>query len=216
MGNGLQGKERYCWWEKTGSGKSATGNTHPSYNTKSMRKAKGLFAGRSMVVVDTPGFRVTLEANLKTAEKIKNALQNHHEGVHAIVLVMQLGQITKEDHETVEWVTKMFHTKAEKYSILLFTRAEELEHPDDLKGFIEGSPYLKGLARKCGNRYLGFSNRAIGVARDQQVAELILLGEGGGTHGFLQSRFEMLNATTLCKLCPGCAAAAVVLSQYRL
>ncbi|OXB70806.1 UNVERIFIED_CONTAM: hypothetical protein H355_002164 [Colinus virginianus] len=86
---------------------------------------------------------------------------------------MQLGRITKEEQEVAEWVTKMFHTKAEKYTILLFTRGEQLDNPEALKGFIEGSPYLTGLAARCGNRYIAFSNIATGEKRDQQVAKLI-------------------------------------------
>jgi len=72
-----------------------------------------------------------------------------------------------------EWLTKIFHTEGRNYTILLFTRAEELEHPEALKAFIEGSSYLKGLAAKCGNRYIGFSNKATREVKDGQVAELI-------------------------------------------
>ncbi|XP_042746789.1 GTPase IMAP family member 9-like, partial [Lagopus leucura] len=144
----------------------------PQSVTQECKKAEGLFAGRPVGVVDTPGLFDTKVGNLKTVEKIKNAIQ-HLPGFHAILLVMQLSRMTEEEQEVAEWVAKIFNIEAQRYTILLFTRAEDLKHPGDLKDFIENSPHLKGLAWKCGNRYIGFNNRATGEERDRQVAELI-------------------------------------------
>lgn len=151
-----------------GSGKSRTGNTlfgsddKFSFGPQSVSvqdKTEQRF-GRTIQVVDTPGYNILNETKIKEDSKI--ILDMTNPGPHAFLLCIPVGRFTNEVGQLIDYYEKCYGSNIFNYTIVLFTQIdywrEDMEDLGD--NYADFDKYIIGLPKnatsllqKCNNRY---------------------------------------------------------------
>ncbi|XP_058239791.1 trichohyalin-like [Hemibagrus wyckioides] len=170
---------------RTGSGKSATGNTilgreeknqaatstATSTVTQQSESTQGEVTGRKVTVVDTPDWFCPELSLEKLRQDVGLCVHLSAPGPHAFLLVIPIKQPTGEERGMLEKMEEIFGERCWRNSMIIFSVTDELQKKN-IEEFIQsGDQEVQRLVEKCGNRFHCLNIKESGDG--SQVSELL-------------------------------------------
>ncbi|XP_028331016.1 GTPase IMAP family member 8-like [Gouania willdenowi] len=155
---------------KAGSGKSSLANTilgeakfdvhhyNDSRTILSQSETK-VVHGRSLTLIDTPGLFCMRRSKEEVRTSLLSCQTECSPGPHVFLMVFKVEKFTEQEKAIVTQICKDFSADVLKYSIVVFTRGDQLREETKIEDFIADSEDLKYLVWKCRGRCHVFDNK---------------------------------------------------------
>ncbi|XP_074555196.1 uncharacterized protein LOC141811153 [Halichoeres trimaculatus] len=148
---------------KTGSGKSNLANTifgetlfttnhTPNSGTRQCQAETRSVHGRSLTLIDTPGFFDAERSEEEMKPEIVSCITECAPGPHAFLVVLKVEKFTKQEQAVIEKIRQYFTDNALKYAIIVFTHGDQLPKGVKIEEFVSQNKNLSDLVQKCGGR----------------------------------------------------------------
>ncbi|XP_042338630.1 GTPase IMAP family member 7-like, partial [Plectropomus leopardus] len=153
---------------RTGTGRSSSGNTilgrpafwvtvSPSSVTTQSTRQTATVDGRSVSVIDTPGFFHTRLSPEEVMAEVGRCVALSSPGPHVFLVTLQLGRFTQEERDALEWIKATFGPGAARFTMVLFTCGDRLQDKR-VQDFLSESEELSEFVSSCRGGYHVFDN----------------------------------------------------------
>lgn len=185
---------------RTGTGRSSSGNTilgrsafwvdvSPCSVTTQCQRKTLTVDGRSISVIDTPGFFHTHLSPQEVMVEVGRCVVMSSPGPHAFLVTLQPGRFTQEERDALEWIKATFGPGATRFTMVLFTWGDQLQGKR-IEDFLEESDELSEFVSGCQGGYHVLDNSEHDKMTEcpEQVVQLLkkidknVVDNGGGCY----------------------------------
>ncbi|XP_063436718.1 GTPase IMAP family member 9-like [Mytilus trossulus] len=134
----------------------------------------GMIEERQVAIVDTPGLFDTNHISNESTKEIIRCMHLSYPGPHAFLLVLKADRFTDEENDTVTSLLDLFGDHMLSYTVVIFTRLDDLEEDGTTLGeYIESSTEaLKRLIKSVQFRIIAFNNKGNADQKTSYVSSL--------------------------------------------